>query len=511
MDIHSTGAITPIDLNLVESAATEVKAPDVNFQGTSVTQEQDSSSPLIHRYDSGKWQISSDGGTTWRATDKFERIHQDAQKSTPSIKDLSVFGEALKNFRYDKIDAKKQACKEELARLSPDSERAHQLTSLIKVLEHAASYHGAMIQELSPSTDYSFDPQRANNRSFSKIGHTLSALDKINSHPNQVELVAQELEKDYEQLAAYEKKLTDTRSQLLEPRQDQEGLARLHEKEVLLMDAITYQKDLIAERINYAQSLRPPSQTITPEEQSVMEHHTLRCIELNAHAEIKNLSTQLLEPRTNKYLRLQSYCFSQIIEEFEDPNPKPQVITLFSQAALLYQDASKAEREGKTISARYLRDAAVAVKITAQEEKESIPNQQSINCSTQSALLYQDAAKAETAKEGQKAHYLSGAAESFSIAAKTERDPDIDHGIREKAIHVSLKAASLYQDAADTESTLKKKKASYLALAGSALLHAVIEMDPYSDIQSTQESINASLEKAEKESEEWLAKAKNDH
>jgi hypothetical protein len=420
-----------------------------------------------------------DGGSipnSFRPTDHFDRddLGDKTWKEVAPVPSLLTntcdpIAEIIKNHsRSDGIAKKIASYQQRLdAPATPltEEERA-KFTNLITAFTAARTYQESMINHLVTS-ESSPDPRIARLQQVEK----LSAASQLNARPNKIELLAEKLEQDYENLSHYQESAQQRQSEIdAEPAPIDIPDPRLTSIEHL-NHAITHQHDLINERVTTALLMRPPYEAPNEATQATLSTHKWHSIEYEAEAQRhESLAKVALDNDDASYLRRAAESFEQVALEAQKPNPKQQSIDCFTQSASLYKEAAEADTAGLNKKGRYLDTAGLTFSDAAREAQKPTPNQQIIDWFTQSASLFKEAAEAYAAGQNGKVSYLDKAANAFSYAALEAQKPNP----KQQSIDLFTQSASLYKEAA-ADTAGQNGKASYLHQAANAFFEAAEE------------------------------------
>ncbi|MDH4469518.1 MAG: hypothetical protein QE493_00910, partial [Verrucomicrobiae bacterium] len=372
-----------------------------SFEGhtvTPVTQEGDK--PLYRRMATGweKRSPSAAGGTSegedqWEETDRFDnpdpgRTWREALtgESGNFFLDKNIDHIVIQNFsRIDGITKKIESYQQRLD--SPETSQAERekFTNLISVLEPARNYQTSIIDHLGDSP-------------ISPVSRISVAM-KHDERPNKIELIAEQLEKDYSQLETYQERVQALQSEIEiaqqvaaaieDGEQIRENIIRLRSRGHLL-DAITHQSKLIEARVASGRLLRPPHETLSGEQQAVFLANKWLCIREDALAQSASIHQQYSEAEAAGqhykavFLDRAGDALLKAAEEAQKPNPNQQSIDLFTQSSGFHQQAAEAEAAGQIYKAVFLDRAGAALFIAAEEAQNPNPNQQSIDWFAQS-------------------------------------------------------------------------------------------------------------------------------
>jgi hypothetical protein len=486
---------------------------------TPVTQERDTTR---YRLTDTGWEKRSQSGAgnglegQWEKTDRFEK--DDLGEGTwkeALAEELLLHKNVVRTFiehhsqsRSDGIANKIESYQKRLkaAKTQQKQEESKQLEEFISILTATRDYHKSMITHLAKSAT-SMDPKIGAPQCLSRILEVI----KLDEHTNKIEVLTEKLEHDYTQLAIYQE-----RKQKLQREIDQqaEPMDRLLEAKDHLLKAMDHQSDLIKARVARATLILPPYKTLSKEQQADLSKNKWLCIEKEALARSEELldrvSLTLPSSTIWDYFHVAAAAFQLVAEEAQKPNPNQQTIDSFTQSASLFQQAAKANAAGQGRKADYLSDAGGALYLAAREAQ--IPNsnpetsKQIINWFSEAASMFQLAA--EAIPEGQDikavclAEYLHSAGNALFDAAKEAQKPNSNPETSEQIIDLYTQAASMFQLAAEAIAAGHIKKAVYLNNAGIVLYWAAREAQKPNPNQQTIDSFTQSASLFQQAAEE---------
>ena len=435
-----------------------------SFQGHSVAAVEPK--PLYRLAPEG-WQEMS-GTEGWQSTHRFDNTTPTAAHTStpPAIHRAAVTFFGNNYNRSETIDKRKatfqaELCQKQIKDSSPESEhRIFGLQHLIAVLEKASSYQKAMVRHLQESG------------SAGSISLQKSYFSKINESPNKIEKIAHQLEVDIKDLLTHQA-LLDIVEAYIDPHitLGEHPPQHLLNTRQVLIDCISHQKAFIEAKTAYAKSLPPPYEVIDKATQTAIDQRALTCRRESFLARILNPLTYHLECKELNAASSSHYeaeARQQAVLEAQQPQPQERVTALFTQAADLFQQAATAHATGDRNRGIALSTAGRSFVRAALEAQLPQPQEQVITWFTQAADLFQQAAAAYAT--GYKA-LLSNAGRSFVRAAEEAHQPQP----REQVIALFTQAADLYQQSAAAYATGDTNRGSALSAAGHFFLNAAEE------------------------------------
>ena len=385
------------------------------------------------------WQVQDATTGTWKATDRFADNSKGANFSTPPDRHIAAVSAIGANYnRSETIDKRKatfkaELCQEQIKDSSPESERRiFGFQHLIAVLEKASSYQNAMVCHLQES------------RSARSISLQKSYFSKINESPNKIEKIAHQLEVNIKDLLTHQA-LLDIMEAHIAPHitLGEPPPHRLLGAKQCLIDGISHQKAFIEAKAAYAKLLPPPYEVIDEATQTAIDQLASTCRQESLLAR-KIPLTHNRELNVAFYSHYEAEARHQAAEEAQQPQPREQVIALFTQAADRYRQAADACATGDRDGGLRLAVAGTSFFLAAEEAREPQPREQVIAWSTQSADLFQQAAAAFATGDTDRGISLNRAGRCFFIADEEAQQLQA----REQVIALFTQAADLFQQAA---------------------------------------------------------------
>ena len=161
----------------------------------------------------------------------------------------------------------------------------------------------------------------------------------------------------------------------------------------------------------------------------------------------------------------------QAAKEAQEHQPREQVITWFTQSANLYQQAAALYATGDRDRGRSLSLAGSSFLRAAVEAQQPQPRKQVIDLFTQSADLRQQAIAAYATGDTERGIALAKADSSFVRAAEEAQE----FQPRKQVIDFFTQSANLHQQAADVFATGDTERGRLLFTAGNSFVHAALE------------------------------------
>ena len=417
---------------------------------------------------------------------KIAAVTSEIQKKKPALNHAPSIEFSNSYNRADEINKKKDAYQAELesAKANPapseSTERIESLTRLISILEKAAKYQNAMVlhlqKEPSPATKAFLSSREA----FGNVVAIENSI-KINSRPNKIERIVEEVEEDYKALTDYQSRLAEKQAALQSengaPAPNQDRINQLEVQVDHLNNAITHRRRLLELRENSATLLPFPFEEINAKTKADLARNKWDCVSEKALSQAADLYQQAVtaegagQLRKARHLKNAGNSLFKLAEEAQKPEPQERVIDLYIQAKDLYQQAVTAEGAGQPQKAHYLKNAGYIFFKLAEEAQKPQPQELVMAWYTQSAELHQQAVTAEDAGQPQKANYLANAGISlFKLAEETQKSQP-----QGRVIAWYTQATNLYQQAVAAEDAGQPQKAIYLNNTGNSLFRAAQE------------------------------------
>ena len=442
--------------------------------------------------------------------------------TVPPIEFINAYNRA---YRDDVIDKKKKAYQAELesAKTKPalpkSKKRIESLKYLISILEQAAKYQNEMVLHLQketspkikaflhknskeieqPTEKQKLDLLR-NREAFIRMVAIVGSFN-INSSPNKIERIVEQVEEDYKALTDYQNRLAKKKAALPRendaPAPNQDSINRLANQVNYLNNAINYRCDFIKFTKIYATLLPLPFKEINPETQASLARNKWDCVRTKAFSQSADLYQQVLaaedaaQHQKAIYLNNAGISLFRVAIEAQKPQPQKRAIDLYAKSADLYQQAVTAEGAGQPQKARHLKNKGTSLFRVAIEAQKPQPQNQVIAWYTRSAGLHQQAVTAEDEGKLQKAICLKNAGISLFGAAEEAQKPQP----QEQVIDWYIQAADLHKQAVEAKDAGQTKKAFYLNDAGISFFSAAEEAQK---TQPQDQVINAHLREAER-------------
>ena len=310
----------------------------------------------LYRHGPQGWEVKDDTGT-WKTTDRFADNSKGANSSTPLDRHIAAVSAIGNNYnRSETIDKRKatfqaELCQEQRKNSSPASgHRIFGLQHLIAVLEKASSYQKAMVRHLQESG------------SAGSISLQKSYFSKINESPNKIEKIAHQLEVNIKDLLTHQALLDIVEAHIAPhitlgepPPQD------LLDTKQRLIACISHQEAFIEAKAAYAKLLPPPYEVIDEATQTAIDPLALTCRQESLLArQITTYGSALNAAFSSHY---EAEARQQAAEEAQQPQPREQVIDLFTQAADLHRQGAAACATGDTYRGRALAARAFSLKL----------------------------------------------------------------------------------------------------------------------------------------------------
>ncbi|MCF7729065.1 MAG: hypothetical protein K9M81_01715 [Chthoniobacterales bacterium] len=324
----------------------------------------------------------------WKPTDRFDKndLGEETWKEAlaeelllDKILDKNIDPIFIQNHsRSDSITKRIESYQQRLdvAETQQKPEEIKKLTDLINVLKTALGYQNSIIGHLENSATSSVPKIEALQR-VSRISEAL----RLNERPNKIEMLAEKLEHDYTQLAKYQERVQDLQKEIEQQAGQIGGDDRKLIRKDHLLNAITHQSELIKARVERTTLLRPPYETLSKDQQAKLNVNKWLCIEKEALARSEELlaQTSLLDTddEFTNYLYKAIERFKEVASEAQEPNRNPeiskQIIDLRIKSASLYEQAAEAEAAGQGQKAEYLSKAGHALYLKAEKAQKHGP------------------------------------------------------------------------------------------------------------------------------------------
>ena len=383
--------------------------------------------------------------------DMGDRTWRDVPSSLPnSHPDESGLRAFISEYnRADKIAKRKNNYEAELRLLeienpSPQKEgRIFILQKLIPLLEKARVYQNEMVNHLIKSE--SPDPRMKR----LQLPFLLKSSLQINESLNKIECIAEQLEQDHLQLMDLQMQFEVIENYLAMISPTGEISPELEEGRRLIKEAKEHQRNLIEQKVAYAEALRPPYEQIDPQTQTIIEEIVLNCRkEQNfSFKKEKEALNCLLTNRavTQEYYHQRTLQASQAAEkEAQKPQPRKQVINFYTQAADRWKQTAAAFIASKLEEGAYLHNSAAVVNQAAREAQQLQPRKQVIDFYIQAEHCWKQAAAAQTAGNSKIAACLHNSAADLNQAAREAQQLQA----RKQAIELFAQSADCYKQAA---------------------------------------------------------------
>ena len=363
------------------------------------------------------WQEMS-GTEGWQSTHRFDNTTPTAAHTStpPAIHRAAVTFFGNNYNRSETIDKRKAAfqaglCQEKTKTTSPASgHRIFGLQHLIAVLEKASSYQKAMVSHLQESG------------SARSISLQKSYFSKINESPNKIEKIAHQLEVNIKDLLTHQALLDIAEAHIAPhitlgepPPQD-----LLNTKQRLIA-CISHQEAFIEAKAAYAKLLPPPYEVIDEATQTAIDQLASTCRQESLLAR-KIPLTHNRELNAAFSSHYEAEARQQAAEEAQQPQPRGQVIALFTQSADRYRQAAALYATGDADRGRALAGAGRCFFLAAEEAQGLQPREQVIAWFTQSVDLLQQAAAAYATGDRDWGISLNWAGTSFFLAAEEAQE-----------------------------------------------------------------------------------------